>query len=328
MIFGAVARVRRNLFDKGWFRAERAGRPVVSLGNLMVGGAGKTPHVALLAERLLAAGISPAILSRGYGRSTRGVVIVSDGRKLLAGPSESGDEPFLLARRLPSVPVIVGESRAAAGAEFLSCGGRADLFLLDDGFQHLALHRDADLLLVDATRGVGNGWTIPFGRLREPVSHARFADALLVTKAGSAADGERIALSIGFPAGRPVATTRYRVAGFVDRSGRELPPPSDPVVAFAGLADNAGFSRTLAGHGVLVDGFLPFRDHHWYTAADVAKICAFARGRSVVTTEKDLVRLPANLPFTLSALRIDVEPLAGWDELFALVTGAVRGGAR
>lgn len=328
MIFGAVARVRRRLLGGGWLKAERAGRPVVSLGNLMVGGAGKTPHTAFLAERLVAAGLSPAILSRGYGRSTRGVVIVSDGRKVVAGPREAGDEPFLLARRLPSVPVIVGESRAAAAAEFLACGGRADLFLLDDGFQHLSLRRDADLLLVDAKRGVGNGWTIPFGRLREPVSHARFADALLVTKAESAADGERVALAIGFPVGRPVATTRYRVAGFVDPVGRELPSPAGSTVAFAGLADNAGFARTLAEHGVDVDGFLPFRDHHWYTAADVAKISEAARGRSVVTTEKDLVRLPANLPFVVSALRIDVEPLDGWNELFALVTGAVRRGAR
>ncbi len=301
-------------------------RPVVSLGNLTVGGTGKTPHVQHLAQWLSGRGIRVAVLSRGYGRATRGVAWASGDPP--APAAAVGDEPALLARTLPGVPVVVGESRLEAGREALR-RREIDVFLLDDGFQHLSLGRDADLLLVDATRGLGNGLTLPLGPLREPPEHARFADALVVTKCTDASDGKRIAATVPFPPGRPVAATRLVPRSFVDGAGRETapPPPGAEVAAFAGLARNDQFEATLRACGLQVGRFLGFRDHHAYGAGDIRRIEAAAGGLPVVTTEKDLVRLPGPLPFRVCALRIGVEFLSGWEALSRLVLERIGQGA-
>jgi len=291
---------------------------VVSLGNLTVGGTGKTPHVQFLAQWLSARGVKVAILSRGYGRRSRGVVWASG--EPPAAAAESGDEPALLARTLPGVPVVVGESRFEAGREALRLR-EVDVFLLDDGFQHLSLRRDADILLVDGVRGLGNRRTLPLGPLREPPDHARFADALVITRCADALQGERIAATLPFPAGRPVAATRFVPRSLVDAEGREsaLPPPGTEVAAFSGLARNDQFESTLRACGLRVTRFLSFGDHHAYGPRDIRSIAAASGGLPVLTTEKDLMRLPGDLPFRAGALRIGVELLSGWDSLSRLV---------
>lgn len=329
MILGAAARVRRTLFSAGLLPASQLPRPVVSVGNLVMGGTGKTPHVIHLARWLAGQGRRVGVLSRGYGRKSRGVRWVSDGEGPIATAAEVGDEPVLIARSLPGIPVAVGESRAAAGREVLT-RRPVDVFLLDDGFQHLSLRRDADLLLVECGRGLGNRWTAPLGPLREPPSHARFADALVITKCPDAESGERAARSVPFPPGRPRACSRLSPGGIVGRDGLPagVAAAGSTVFAFSGLARNAQFRDTLGAAGFRVQGFLPFPDHHAYRRADLDRIAREAGGLPVVTTEKDLVRLPDDVPFPVGALRVEVEYLEGWEEISRLILDRVEGRAR
>lgn len=330
MILGAGARVRRALYRAGVLSRDRLPRPVLCVGNLSVGGTGKTPHVMHLARWLAGEGCRVAILSRGYRRQGRGVTWVSDGAGTIATALEGGDEPVLMARSLPGVPVVVGESRAEAGREALA-RVPVDVFLLDDGFQHLSLARDFDLLLVDCENGLGNRLTLPLGRLREPPSHARFADGLVVTKCPDAEAGTRVARTVPFPVGRPRAFSRLVPRGIVDAKGRPMEgiPAGSGVFAFSGLARNGQFRDTLESAEYRVEGFLPFPDHHRYDLADMARIARESGGLPAITTEKDLVRIPAETPFTVGALRVEVEYLSGWEELSrAILRSLERGGSR
>lgn len=326
-MIGPVARCRRFLFRAGVFGSSSLPRPVVSVGNLAVGGTGKTPHVQWLAAWLKARGVRVAVLSRGYGRRTRGVVWASGGEGERPGgflgmteTERVGDEPSLLAQTLPGVPVLVGESRLAAGTECLRAR-EIDVFLLDDGFQHLTLRRDLDIVLIDALHGLGNRRTLPFGPLREPPGHARFADALIVGRCATPEDGWRAVEAVPFPRERPVAFTRLVPCALVSRNGAErpLPAPGQEVVAFSGISRNDRFKESLAAAGFRVGPFFGFRDHHPYRPSDFDRIRSAAAGLPVLTTEKDMVRLPAELPFAVTALRVRVECLEGWDGLSSLV---------
>jgi tetraacyldisaccharide 4'-kinase len=328
MIFGAAARFRRALHGYGLLRASRLPRPVLSVGNLTMGGAGKTPHVMHLAKWLAQGGRRVTILSRGYRRQGKGVVWVSDGRRITAAVRDGGDEPVLLARSLPGVAVLVGESRVDAGREALA-RLPVDVFVLDDGFQHISLYRNFDLLLVDCQRGLGTGRTVPFGGLREPASHAKFADGMVVTKCPDAAAGEAVARTVPFPGDRPRACSRLVQRGIVGRDGEpqdEVRPGSE-VFAFSGLARNRQFRSTLESAGYRVRGFRSFRDHHTYGRADLARIARESAGLPVVTTEKDLVRLPDEIPFGVGALRVEVEYLSGWERLSRDILDRLEGGA-
>jgi tetraacyldisaccharide 4'-kinase len=284
-------------------------RPVISIGNLSVGGSGKTPLVAHVARLLLEAGHRPAVLSRGYARTDPqdGVVIVSDGERVRADVGAAGDEPLMLARQLPGAAVLVCPDRYLAGrlAEHrLEC----TVHLLDDGFQHLALARTADLLIV--TEDDLGDCPLPAGRLREPLEAASAADAVLWTGEGEI---EPVLTRLGVGVGFRVR----RVPGPIcdDEFDAGLPEPGARVVAVAGIAKPAPFVRQLRDEGYDVAGELLFRDHHPYTRADVARmaeVVARSRAGGVVTTEKDMIRLLAcrPLPFALAwrGLSAHVEP--------------------
>ena len=326
-MIGPFASLRRALYGWGILRSESLPRPVISVGNLTVGGSGKTPHVRFLASWMTGLGFRVAVLSRGYGRESRGILWVSRGEGPLVSARIGGDEPVLLAGLLPGVPVLVGESRAEAGRECLR-RQKVDVFLLDDGFQHVSLRRVADILLVDGGRGLGNRRTLPLGPLREPAVNARFADALVVTKCAGLAQGEEVAAAVPFPADRPRAFSRLAPRSLVDRRGGEspLPSPGEEVVAFCGLARNDQFSATLRESGFIARKFLGYGDHHRYLPAEIDEIASAAGGLPVLTTEKDLVRLPERLPFDVKALRVEVEFLAGWDVLSRFLMERVQTG--
>jgi tetraacyldisaccharide 4'-kinase len=235
------ARARR--YRDGRSHAERLGRPVVSVGNVTVGGTGKTPFIETLARWMLAEGRRPAILSRGYGRESRGTVLVSDGKGggPLVGALEGGDEPVLLARQVPQAVVTVASRRieaARAAAAF-----SPDVFLLDDGFQHLALARDLDIVLLDAASPFGGERYPPFGRLREPLSALGRAGAIVFTRprpgAPSPTARERVA---AWNPDAPRFTAEIRPAGFSDERGRPADPPRGPVVAVSGVARPESFA--------------------------------------------------------------------------------------
>lgn len=266
-------------------------RPVVSIGNLAVGGRAKTPMTALVAAALRDAGERPAILSRGYRRrrADDGVVVVRDPLGMRADLDRAGDEPLMLARALDGVAVLVSASRFLAGrlAETqLGC----TVHVLDDGFQHFDLRRDADLVIL-AQADLDRPVTLPSGQLREPLDAASAADAFV------ALDGASLAELAG---SRPVWRARRRQTGT---------PSSQPVLAVAGIASPASFFAALRATGWRLAGEIGFRDHYRYTARDVAAIVSRARAAGasrVVTTEKDLVRL---LPFRPFPLPIDAVPL-------------------
>ncbi len=263
-----------------------------------------------LTRLLLDAGHRPAILSRGYGRRTATrLTVVSNGRGDLAGLDESGDEPLMLARALPGAIVVVGASRYACGLEAERLG--ATVHVLDDGFQHVQLARDVDLLLLDED-DLGDR-PLPAGRLRERLSTAAVADALLVT-AGYDSAVRRVADTVG-------ATSAFRVtrvigAPRVVASGESVVVPTGArVFGVAGIARPGRFFAELEGAGWRVVGSLAFRDHHRFTARDVERIAGAARTAAaaiVLTTEKDAVRLSQraldDLPCAYVPLVVGVEP--------------------
>ncbi len=315
-LYAAAARQRRRWYASrpGWRR--RLERPVVSVGNVAVGGSGKTPVVAHVAKLLAEAGERPAILTRGYARAvpSDGVTVVSDGERMLADLDRAGDEPLMLARQLPTVPVLVSADRHLAGLiaeRRLGC----TVHVLDDGFQHFQLERDVDLVLVspdDAQKPV----TLPSGRLREPLDVVRHASAVIATTA----DAEQAAV-VGGAAGAPML---FRLRRFLERprlvepAGRVVSPAAGTrVLAIAGLARPERFFVDLAQEGWTVADHLVFPDHHRYTPADLARIVSAmraARAVMVVATEKDLMRLlplrPLPVPVAWVPMQVSIEPAA------------------
>jgi len=275
--------------------------PVVSVGNLVAGGTGKTPFTLWLALFLKDLGWSPAILSRGYGRSGGDTCrVMLDGKPDL-WTGQYGDEPVLLARRAPEIPVWVGGDRRQSGKAAVDRG--ADVLILDDGFQHLALQRYLDIVLMDAERPWGNGRLLPRGPLREPIEHLERADALVLTRAQKASGPGGPGPPPGFPLpSRPVFSCRYRLAGFgTGSSGGMIPPESlrgERVIAFAGIARPDSFFDSLRAAGIHPLQCLPYADHHPYGEADTRAILEPARklrASFLLTTEKDWVRLPGEL---------------------------------
>jgi len=312
-LYAQIAGARRRAYRHAG-RQRHLRRPVVSVGNLRVGGSGKTPAVACIARMLAALGERPAILSRGYGRrhAPPGVVVVSDGGRMCADLDASGDEPLMLARALEGVPVLVAEDRYLAGVLAEQHLG-ATVHLLDDGFQHLPLARDVDLLIVSED-DLADPRTLPGGRLREPLSAAAAADAVLVP--GVAADA---ALQIGTRLGVAAAFGITRVAEEprrLDVLSAAVPASTDaPVYAVAGIARPERFFQDLARDGWTVVGTLAFADHHRYDTRDVERIVGAAKSAgatALVTTEKDLMRLlpfrPLALPVIWVRLTVRIEP--------------------
>jgi tetraacyldisaccharide 4'-kinase len=311
-LYGRAAALRRAWYERHPAARRRLTRPVISVGNLAVGGSGKTPIVAALARLLLEMGERPAILSRGYGRrATRdGVVVVSDGRSVVATVRESGDEPQMLARALPSVPVLVSADRYLAG-RLAEERFDATIHVLDDAFQHLRLARTVDLLLVSADDLVDQ--VLPSGRLRESLSAARGADAVLTYCAD---ERQKIAGTAGAGA---LFTVEIRHAAVRTLAGSAVDTGDRRVMAVAGIARPARFFSALRSQGYEIARELTFRDHHWFTGADVARIEAAARdaqAASIVTTEKDAVRLAGlELRGRWAVLPMDVviePPFAPW----------------
>ncbi len=304
-LYAAMARRRRERYARRPFLRRRLRRPVVSIGNLAVGGRGKTPMAASVARLLRDAGERPAILSRGYGRTepVEGVVVVSAGGDIRADLPRAGDEPLMLARQLPGVSVLVCEDRYLAGRLAEHHLG-ATVHVLDDGLQHLQLDRDVDIVMVgreDAERPV----TLPSGRLREPL------DTLIVADAIVADPGVEIETA-GIAA--PVFRAR-RIAGEPVLPGAMV--PDGPAFAVAGIAHPSAFFSQLESSGRRLAGRLAFADHHPYSSGDLREIATKARAAGashVVTTEKDYVRLlpfrPFPLPVAVVPFTIEPEPLA------------------
>jgi len=309
-VYGGVARLRRSWYERRPASRARLPRPVISVGNIVAGGSGKTPVVAALAAVLTRMGHRPAILSRGYGRTNRpgDVVIVSDGTAPLVPVEESGDEPQMLARDVAGVPIVVCADRFRAGLAAIE-RFNPDALILDDGFQHLQLARTIDLLVIssaDLTEQL-----LPSGRLREPLSAARTADAVLVY--GDPENARRVASEVGVTRSFCVTRHLHPMRPLSESAG--MIPARTAVAAVAGIARPERFFEALRhSHDVVRE--LVFADHHWFTAADVREVerQALEHGAvAVVTTAKDGVRLERHrtamsLPWAILPIQVSIEP--------------------
>ena len=313
-IYGAAATWRRRWYARHPERQRRLARPVISVGNLGVGGSGKTPLVEYIARLLAGAGERPSILTRGYGRkmAAPGATVVSDGAHVLGCVDEAGDEPFMLARALEGlgVAVVVGADRYVCGLVAENRLG-ATLHILDDGFQHSGLARDVDLLATSEQDLLDQ--PMPAGRLREALAGASDADAALV-EAGYLPAAERVGRALGV--GTVFRVTRALEPPRMVRTNETVVVPSGSrVFAFAGIARPERFFSDLAAGGWDVVDTLAFRDHHRFTRADLRRIERKARKAAaaiVLTTAKDAVRLApddlGDLPVARVPLAAAIEP--------------------
>ena len=315
-VYGGVARLRRSWYERRPHARARLDRPVVSVGNMVVGGSGKTPVAAAVAASLRRMGHRPAVLSRGYGRSAPPgeITIVSDGGGPLVSVRQSGDEPHMLARDLHGVPVIVAADRYRAGREAIDRFG-STVLVLDDGFQHVKLQRSVDLLVMssaDLSEKV-----LPAGRLREPLATARSAHAVLVY--GDAAEARRVADAAGVAQS---FTVRCRYWPLKSLTGSRLPVTAGArAVAVAGIARPERFFEAVRQQGLDVVSQRAFPDHHWFTAEDVTGIehtARAARANMVVTTAKDAGRVQPyadrlTLPWAILPLEVSIEPAAEFE---------------
>lgn len=291
-------RTRLALYENKLLKPHHLAAPVISVGNLTVGGTGKTPCVAWLANFLRETGHNVAILSRGYKRASRGRVEVSDGQKILCPPHEAGDEPYLLAKACPGVRVVVDHDRYAAG-QWLARRAPVSVFILDDAFQHLRLRRELNLLLLDATAPLDE--LVPLGRLREPLTGLRRADAVIVTRADQEFDRHALR-GIITQHGRsnvPVFYAWHEVTGLRRLDAAETLASSAlaqrPVAAVAGIARPERFVADLTGQGMRIVWRGDFADHHRYTRAEFQQLLQRARhaqATAIITTEKDAANLP------------------------------------
>ncbi|HWC18772.1 MAG TPA: tetraacyldisaccharide 4'-kinase [Terriglobales bacterium] len=289
-LYGSIVALRNSLFDHEVLRARRLRWPVVSVGNISVGGSGKTPFVIMLGELLAQRGILVDVLSRGYRRSTTGVLQVNPNGFL----EEFGDEPLLIARKL-GCPVFVGENRHSAGLEaedhYPAAAESNHIHLLDDGFQHRQLHRDFDIVLLNDTDL--DDKVLPSGRLREPITALSRADAVVVNKDFPAENVPRGNFEL------------WRIERMLD-----VPELNVPVIAFCGIARANRFFSDLRNRRLDVREEIAFRDHHRYSRGDVEKLLAMqerVRGSRLVTTEKDVINLgehTATLDPVVTRLRV------------------------
>ncbi|MEP7336441.1 MAG: tetraacyldisaccharide 4'-kinase [Acidobacteriota bacterium] len=298
-LYKLAIRARIVAYERGLLKTYRLRAPVISVGNLTVGGTGKTPCVAFIAQALRDAGHHVAILSRGYKRETRGRVEVSTEKEILCSPRESGDEPYLLAECCHGVRVVVDEDRYAAG-HWLEHRAAVSVFLLDDAFQHLRLARDLNLLLIDATEPLGTAKMVPFGKLREPLAGLQRADAVIVTRSDQAFDRALLVETIQTYArpNTPVffahhEMTRLRRLGS-EETVRLAEFAQKPVAAVCGIAKPDRFNADLQQANLRVVLRRDFEDHHRYSPEEFASIVRAtqsAKAEAIIVTEKDAANL-------------------------------------
>lgn len=294
-LYGMISFVKNLLYDSGILKPRRVPVPVISIGNLTAGGTGKTPVTAFVAQLLTTAGKKVGIVSRGYGRLSKGTVWVCREGVLLVSSDEGGDEPVELAMRIPRVSIVVGESRFLA-AEKLLQSVSVDVILVDDGFQHRQFHRDIDILVQDLPSWLSNRFQLPSGRFRESWKHAKSADALIWTKGSIAQQTEAEKSGLGYLPESTFLAERQKVSpvpvGNLFSDGVE----GKKFFAFCGIGLPTHFISDALNVGIDVSGSLFFSDHHSFSDAELADLCLrFARSGAdaFLTTLKDVCRLQA-----------------------------------
>ena len=295
--FKALVVLRGFLFRKGIFKSHRLSCKVISIGNITVGGTGKTPATCLIARYLKNAGSKVAVLSRGY-RAQGGteLLIVSDGNHITAGPEVAGDEAAMLAQKLSGVPILAGKNRFLLGQRAIH-DFSAQVVLLDDGFQHYPLQRDLDIVLINARNPFGNGFLLPRGTLREPLSALSRAPLILLTKVEETTQIEKLKELIKLHSPNAHIFTASIQAGalrrFIDDAIQSFETARGrQAVGLCSIGDPESFFSMLENLGCRIAKKLTYTDHHWYSSDDYTVINSFGQGADfIITTEKDIVKL-------------------------------------
>jgi len=333
LVYGFGVRTRLFLYRKRVLPSRRAPVKVLSIGNLTVGGSGKTPHAALLARYLRDKGVRTAILSRGYGGTkTKKGAVLSDGRSVLGTWEEGGEEPLWLAKEVPGVPVLVGRDRFRS-ALYCRQTWRTEWVVLDDGFQHLQLQRDLDILLIPADKPLGNNRLLPLGTLREPVEEVKRADVILLTHMERS--GPDLNKGLRETIGRlapyaPIYASFHRPVRLTAHpSGNKVPLSflkDKPIVAFCGLGDPGSFAHTLGEIGAKIIRLVPLADHHRYRGKDKAvleNLCRELKIPWMVTTEKDALKLedwkPKGAELLVLGIAIEIPDKGFWELMDRLI---------
>jgi len=309
--YALAMRLRAAAYRRGWVKSHRLPAKVLSVGNLTVGGTGKTPVVLHLARRLQERGLHVAILTRGYGRRDETPLVVNgQGEVSRYTPELMGDEPVLLTRHLPEVTVGIGADRVALAQQILKMEAEhpPDVFLLDDGFQHLRLQRDLDLVLIDVTDPFGEGAVLPAGRLREPLGALARADMVLLTRAANGVPREVEETIRRANPRAPLFRASTHLAGVFEagthKTANLFVLKQTPALAFCGIGNPEAFWDDLRRAGFNLAGTLAFPDHHRYVIEDFRHIIRRADragARALLATEKDLINMtvvPPSLPPT------------------------------
>jgi len=319
-LYSAAMRLRTFLYTKGILKQNRLPALVISVGNLTLGGTGKTPLVYYITKKLLQIGKKPAILSRGYGGRARAQInIVSDGKDILLSAGESGDEPRLLAENLPGVPVLTGNKRSVTGWHAIKKLG-ANVIVLDDGFQHLSVQRDIDLVLFHADTLLSTNRVLPGGDLREPLAALQRAHGFIIT--GLTPDNNikvqtfQKSLNQRFQ-DKPVFTARYHPLPLLKKGlARTISTIHAAEAAkmllygFCGIANPESFQQVLSRGKYNIVGFKTFRDHHLYTKPDIQDLTEYARkngAEALITTAKDFVKLKTLIPSDFPIFSLNIE---------------------
>lgn len=338
-IYGVIANLRNLLYDRGVFDSFDLAAKTISIGNITVGGTGKTPLVAYVSATLAERGERVCVLTRGYGRKNpRERVLVSDGEKILADPSEAGDEPFELARKLLGKAVVIADADRVSAAEWAKRRFGVTAFVLDDGFQHRKLKRGVDIVCIDATDPFGGDKMLPAGRLREPVANLRRADIIVITRADLVKDISDLRSEIlRLNPGASVFTARNQIIRIIELSGffnrdavvqnkagvlvehSAIEPKRDRAFAFSGIGNPDSFFNQIRDHGVNLVAANIYRDHHRYSQKDIEREEGVARkGKAdfLITTVKDAVKLK-DLVFTMPCFVVEIEMLMDEESVFA-----------
>jgi len=313
LLYGAAISLRRVFYGLHMFKRKALSCPVISIGNITLGGTGKTPTVIQIAGVLSRKGILPAVVSRGYARKDENqIVIVSDGSSILADSKTGGDEPVLIASKLSGVPVVTGKNKFQAALLAVQ-RFNPEVVLLDDGFQHIQLKRNLDIVLIDAGNPFGNGSLFPKGILREPLAALKRAHAVLITRADSAGEVEKLKATLPLHTHARIFTSCQVPLDLIDYRSNDIKPLSSlrgaKVLALAGIARPDSFFALLQSLGAVVVTACTYPDHFDYQKSDLAAVfrqAADAKISMIVTTEKDAVRMKNMHADGIWALRIEL----------------------
>ncbi len=326
LLYSLIIKIRNLLYDKRIFKVHELSTPVISIGNISVGGTGKTPVTLALCELIQKSPYKqkPAILSRGYGRKGSGYQVVCDGKKTVCDWATSGDETQIFAQRLKNIPVVVHENRVEGGV-FLLDKFSPSVILLDDAFQHRRIHRDLDIVLIDCRSKPRDERLLPSGLLREPKSSQSRADLILLTHyqpedVNSAELWNQLATQYGE---ERLSACRTKVARCSDlRTGKKISLSSlenKKMVGFCGIARPEGFASSLDHLGIDAPYIITFKDHHPYGVKDVERLAMTfnqVKAQYLITTEKDAVKLDGLFhALPILVLQIDIEWVRGFETI-------------